>query len=72
MTDPLSEFRLDGEVAVVTGGSSGLGKAVADAFTAVGARVANFDLAATGDDAYRVDVADEAQVKKAFGEVVAK
>lgn len=72
MTDPLSEFRLDGEVAVVTGGSSGLGKAVADAFAAVGARVANFDLAATGDDAYRVDVADEAQVKKAFGEVVAR
>jgi NAD(P)-dependent dehydrogenase (short-subunit alcohol dehydrogenase family) len=72
VTDPLSEFRLDGEVAVVTGGSSGLGKAVADAFAAVGARVANFDLAATGDDAYRVDVADEAQVKKAFGEVVAR
>jgi NAD(P)-dependent dehydrogenase (short-subunit alcohol dehydrogenase family) len=31
MTDPLSEFRLDGEVAVVTGGAAGLGKAVADA-----------------------------------------
>ena len=72
MTDPLSEFRLDGEVAVVTGGSSGLGKAVAEAFAAVGARVANFDLAATGDDAWRVDVADEAQVKAAFAEVVAR
>ena len=72
MTDPLSEFRLDGEVAVVTGGSSGIGKVVAEAFAAVGARVANFDLAATGDDAYRVDVANEGQVKAAFDQVVAK
>jgi NAD(P)-dependent dehydrogenase (short-subunit alcohol dehydrogenase family) len=72
MSDPLREFRLDGEVAVVTGGSSGLGKVVADALAAVGARVANFDLAARGDDAYRVDVADEAQVKAAFAEVAAR
>ena len=72
MTDPLAEFRLDGEVAVVTGGSSGIGQVVAEAFAAVGARVANFDLAAKGDDAYRVDVADEAQVKTAFEQVVAR
>lgn len=72
MTDPLSEFRLDGEVAVVTGGSSGLGRAVAEAFAAVGARVANFDLAATGADAHRVDVADETQVARAFDAVVAR
>ena len=72
MTDPLSEFRLDGEVAVVTGGASGLGRVVADAFTAVGARVAIFDLAAVDEDAYKVDVADETQVKAAFGAVVAR
>jgi NAD(P)-dependent dehydrogenase (short-subunit alcohol dehydrogenase family) len=72
MTDPLSDFRLDGEVAVVTGGAAGLGKAVADAFTAVGARVAIFDPAATGPDGFKVDVADEAQVKDAFREVVAR
>ena len=72
MTDPLAEFRLDGEVAVVTGGSSGLGQVVAEAFAAVGARVANFDLAAKGDDGYRVDVTDEAQVKAAFAQVVAR
>jgi NAD(P)-dependent dehydrogenase (short-subunit alcohol dehydrogenase family) len=72
VTDPLAEFRLDGEVAVVTGGSSGLGKAVADAFAAVGARVANFDLAASGDDGYKVDVADEGQVKAAFEQVVGR
>jgi NAD(P)-dependent dehydrogenase (short-subunit alcohol dehydrogenase family) len=72
VTDPLSEFRLDGEVAVVTGGANGLGKVVAEAFAAVGARVAIFDPAATGGDGYKVDVADEAQVKAAFDEVVAR
>jgi NAD(P)-dependent dehydrogenase (short-subunit alcohol dehydrogenase family) len=70
--DPLSDFRLDGDVAVVTGGSSGIGQAVAAAFAAVGARVANFDLAAKGDDGYQVDVTDEAQVQAAFAEVVAR
>ena len=72
MTDPLSEFRLDGEVAVVTGGMSGLGRVVADGFAAVGAKVCIFDLAAQGDDAYKVDVADESQVKAAFDQVVAR
>jgi NAD(P)-dependent dehydrogenase (short-subunit alcohol dehydrogenase family) len=72
MTDPLSEFRLDGEVAVVTGGAAGLGKAVADAFGAVGARVVVFDPAATGADGFKVDVADESQVKAGFEEVLAR
>ena len=72
MNDPLSEFRLDGEVAVVTGGMSGLGAAVAAAFRAVGARVANFDLVADGDDAYALDVSDETQVRAAFEKVVAR
>ena len=69
--DPLSEFRLDGELAVVTGGASGIGRVVASALAAVGARVAIFDLTATGEDAYTVDVTDEAQVKAAFEGVVA-
>jgi NAD(P)-dependent dehydrogenase (short-subunit alcohol dehydrogenase family) len=72
MTDPLSEFRLDGQVAVVTGGTSGLGRVVADAFAAVGARVANFDLAASGEDAYALDVSDETQVRSAFDKVMAR
>src|SRR5262245_43117713 len=72
MMDPLADFRLDGDVAVVTGGASGIGQTVAAAFAAVGARVAIFDIAATGGDAYKVDVADEAQVKAGFAEVVAR
>jgi len=72
VTDPLAEFRLDGEVAVITGGASGIGLVVAEALAAVGARVASFDVAASGPDAYKVDVADEAQVKAAFAEVVAR
>jgi len=72
VTDPLSDFRLDGDVAVVTGGASGIGRVVATAFAAVGAHVAIFDLAASGEDAYAVDVADEAQVRAAFAKVVGR
>lgn len=38
-TDPLNRFRLDGRVAIVTGGSRGIGFAIACTFAAVGARV---------------------------------
>ncbi len=72
MTDPLAEFRLDGEVAVITGAASGIGLVVAEALAAVGARVASFDVAASGPNAYKVDVTDETQVKAAFAEVVAR
>jgi gluconate 5-dehydrogenase/2-deoxy-D-gluconate 3-dehydrogenase len=71
MTDPLSQFRLDGQVTVVTGGASGIGRAVAEAFAAVGAKVEVFDVAG-GENVYPVDVASEAQVAAAFADVVAR
>jgi 3-oxoacyl-[acyl-carrier protein] reductase len=52
---------------VVTGGSSGIGKAIAEAFLANGDRVAVLDRA-EGDGAIRVDVSDEASVRAAFAE----
>ena len=57
---------------MVTGAASGIGRVVAEALAAVGARVASFDVAASGPDAYKVDVTDETQVTAAFAEVVAR
>lgn len=54
-----------GRAVVVTGGASGIGKAIAEAFTANGDRVAVLDRSgAAGTIA--VDVSDEASVKAAF------
>lgn len=72
--------RLDGAVAVVTGGAIGIGYAIAEELGAAGARIAILDfnseggvraaarLAASGIQtrAYPVDVSDSAQVDEAF------
>lgn len=67
-----------GQVAVITGGGSGLGLATAKALAAKGAKVALFDVnleaaekeaAALGGIAVKCDVASEAEGERAFAQV---
>jgi NAD(P)-dependent dehydrogenase (short-subunit alcohol dehydrogenase family) len=61
--------RLDGRVALVTGGMSGLGEACVHRFRAEGATAVTLDVAAGAD--HTVDVRDEAAVQAAVDAVVA-
>ncbi|MGV1760658.1 SDR family oxidoreductase [Rhizobium sp. P44RR-XXIV] len=74
-------FPLSGKIALVTGGGSGIGAAVATAFASKGARVAvldiNVDMAKAkateiggGAEAFVCDVSDPASVNKAVSDVV--
>ena len=85
-SNPLAAFRLDGDVAAVTGGASGIGLAAAEAFAAAGAAVAVLDrnaeaaeaaaakLAAGGAKAFAwaLDVADAASVERVFADIAAR
>ena len=86
LSDPLAAFRLDGEIAAVTGGGSGIGRAIALAFAKVGARVAVLDrdeingaevaaeIAAGGGkaEAHALDVSDAAAVDRVFPAIFAR
>ncbi len=74
-------MKIEGKVAIVTGGASGLGKATAEALIAAGAKVAIWDMneekgqeaaAQLGENAYftKINVTDEAAVEAAINEVV--
>lgn len=69
----MSRTEFDGAVAIVTGGSSGIGAATASLLASRGARVAVLDRA--GSDAHffaSCDVTDAAQVEEAVAAVVAE
>ncbi|WP_179511066.1 SDR family NAD(P)-dependent oxidoreductase [Sphingomonas sp.] len=69
-------MRLDGKRAVVTGGMSGIGRAIAEAFRAEGARVAVLDMRVDGIAAGMLgvacDISDSGSVDAAFARIDAE
>ncbi len=74
-------FRLDGKVAVVTGGGQGIGEAICRRLAAAGAKVGVFDMnaelanrvaSAVGGIPLVGDITKEADIDRVFAEVAAK
>ena len=74
MTPVDLSFSLDGKVAVITGGASGIGAAIASAYAAKGARVVILDLTVPSEPgdvaAFACDVTDQASVVAAVDQVM--
>lgn len=64
-------MRFTGKTVVVTGGSSGIGKAIAQKFISKGANVIVFDIEEPDyeTDFFKVDISDEGQIKEALKKI---
>ncbi len=74
MTTVDLSFSLDGKVAVITGGASGIGAAIASAYAAKGAKVVILDLTVPSEPgdvaAFACDVTDQTSVVAAVDQVM--
>jgi len=64
-------MKLSGKTAIITGGSKGIGKAIAQKFYEQGAKIIVFDIEKPNYKVnyYQVDISNEEQIKKAFSNI---